>query len=395
MRVDSFGAALLWCVLLPWATAEEPKPSAVEFDTKLSFACREVTPEDFASANKDRKIVEAPLRISANLAIDEKDLDSIVYKLHMPPSVEIVDYLPKTELASDIAGPIETQQKTSARTGMVVSFEGGGKVGYRMPAVVDAAASASGKRTDERANEVNSGVQMRLLPPKQLIVAAGTQNRGQTLYFKLRPFSQITLEGEREFACLLVVPKDWSGECITLDCSAYAKSAREAVARQTIGIGLYASGDDVARVRVETLAKVIASPTYLAPVGQEPATLPAVPTTAVLSCSTCAGTYKIPFKNQNILGETHIYITELKKDGTWEGTCERGPHTYAKRGTWSIEQGRLTIKGSERKVSSFIGSLGWKKDEVVLYDDANIKEFDEKHKTIYLQTGEILRPERE
>jgi hypothetical protein len=106
----------------------------------------------------------------------------------------------------------------------------------------------------------------------------------------------------------------------------------------------------------------------------------------------CGGSYKIPFKNQSILGDTHIYITELRQDGTWDGTFESGPHTYAKRGTWSIEEGRLTFKASERKVSSFIGSLGWKKREAVLYDNVKIKEFDEKHKTIYLQSGEILRP---
>jgi hypothetical protein len=407
MRIASVCSLFLVFFPVLCVPADEPAPSPVEFDSKLSFACREVTPKDFAAANQDRKIVEATLRISANFAIDEQKLDCIVYKLRVPLGIEIADYLPKTKLDTNIDGPIVTHQNTSARTDLVVSFEGGAKVGYRLPAVVDAEASLSGKRTDEKANEVSSGVQVRMLPPKQLIVAAGTENRGQTLCFKLRPFSQITLEGEKEFACLLAVPKDWTGACITLDCTAYLKPDRELAVRQLIGVGLYVAGDSDARARVEKLARDVVSPAEPAVVRKKPLTLPvpAEPMAMTLSCEKCAGVYKIGFP-AGILSDARIlgyakkpYSVELKSDGTWEGNDKGMPtaspvNTSYKRGTWSIRDGKLTIAQCEGKVvNAVFGSpRGWLASDASIYADVKIQEFDEKKKTIYLEGGEKLEP---
>ena len=166
LRVSLVLAALLW-VVTGSSSADEPrgKPRAIEFDSKLSFPCREVTPKDFALANKDRKVVEATLRISANFTVEEKEIESIVYRIMLPRHLEIADYLPKTELASDVSGTVDTRQQVASRTSMMVSFEAGGKIGYRIPTVLEAEGQASAGGRNEKANEVSSGVQVKFLPP--------------------------------------------------------------------------------------------------------------------------------------------------------------------------------------------------------------------------------------
>ena len=239
------------------AGAQESSKTPIEFDSKLSVGCRDVTPKDFAQANPDHRILEANVRVSANFSISETSIDSIVYRFVMPAGVELADYLPKTELASDVSGPIETSRNAASKQGLVVVFEGGAKVGYRIPSVLEVGANVSGSRREETAGEVSSGVQMKLLPPRQLIVAAGTEARGTTLYFKLRPFSQITLEGEKEFACLMIVPKEWSGSYIKLECIALAKDTRAVGVEQDLGIGVYPLGDRLAKARVEKSARAV------------------------------------------------------------------------------------------------------------------------------------------
>jgi hypothetical protein len=65
------------CVLLAGPlgrlAAQEQGTTArpIDFDAKFSFQCKDVTPKEFMHANKDSKIVEASIRISANFTIDK------------------------------------------------------------------------------------------------------------------------------------------------------------------------------------------------------------------------------------------------------------------------------------------------------------------------------------
>jgi hypothetical protein len=377
LRLSLVLAILLWAVA-GTSSADEPrgKPRAIEFDSKLSFPCREVTPKDFALANRDRKVVEATLRISANFAIDEKEIESIVYRIMLPSHLEIADHLPKTELVTDVVGTVDSRQQTATRTNLLVSFEAGGKIGYRLPTVLEAEARASGGGKDEKANEVSSGVQVRFLPPRQLLIAAGTQDRGQTLYFKLRPFSQTTLEGEKEFAFLLVVPREWAGDNAVLDCTAYQKGYKDVVAQQALGVGLYMSGDRDARVRVEKLARETktSSTSVLATKNDGPAAQPAG--VAGLTCAACAGKYT--FTHQ--LYETTATLT---KDGSWEGwNGFRGLTKLSRvKGTWSIKDGKLTL------IQTHDTGIPLK---LVIFNDVPIKDFDEKAGVLFLEGGRKL-----
>src|SRR5262245_35344688 len=92
------------CLAIPAARAQSP----VDVDTKLFWSCREVSLPGFADSQPDRKIIEASIRISANFLVDEKQVDFVMYRFNVPASLELLDYLPKTELATDVAGPVTT-----------------------------------------------------------------------------------------------------------------------------------------------------------------------------------------------------------------------------------------------------------------------------------------------
>jgi hypothetical protein len=395
------------CVSVPTRADDDSRSEApaIEFDSKVSFPCREVTPREFSASNAERKVVEVTIRISANFSIEEKAIDSVVYRVKLPRHAELADYLPKTELASEISGAVEVNQKATGSAKMVVSFDAGGKVGYHVPAVVDVEARAEGGSRSEKASEITSGVQMKYLPPKQLIVSAGTQERGQILYYKLRPFSQITLEGEREFAFLLVVPSDWTGDCIQLDCSAFQKGSKVAVAHQCLGIGLYIKHDSASRTRVEELArKINAAPSTVAKV--EPMrteTAREKSETANLSCAECAGKYKIEMKEESKIYDTKkVYELDLSADGTWQGTVEttksglfitvlsatqpllpvaRDTTTY--KGTWSVADGKLTIKPTESRIVGIWINSG----EPSIINSDPITSFDKKSGLIVTEKG--------
>ncbi len=87
------------------------------------------------------------------------------------------------------------------------------------------------------------------MPPRGQIVVAGTADEGQTLYFDLKWFDQITRAGLTDYAFLAEVPRDWTGDVATLACTARQSGA--IAGRLTKVVGLYLSGDNTARQRVE------------------------------------------------------------------------------------------------------------------------------------------------
>lgn len=235
--------------------ADEAKSDDIEFHTAAySFPCRDKTPDEFAKANPDRKILEVSVRISCVFNIAEADVHRVEYRLKMPETFEICDYLPKTTIDPVYVGPIQVGQQESTKAMTVVSRDAGAKVGFQIPYVP---IEVQGKYADQdqKENVVLSSVQMSMMPPKKLITAASTQDGGRTLHFKLQQSDQLTLQGDKDFAFLAAVPKTWKGECFQLECTAFLKGSREIAARRSLMIGLYNVGDLATKKQVEALAR--------------------------------------------------------------------------------------------------------------------------------------------
>jgi hypothetical protein len=170
----------------------------------------------------------------------------------MPQPLTVIDHLPKTQDRPNIVGAIHVEQGERHHTDLNVKFGGQADVGFNLFGAGFRLGGEAGKQTRE-VNEVQTGIKLDRLPPKNWYIVAGTKSRGQTLYFDLKWHDQTTRAGQTEYAILAEVPKEWTGDCFTLACTAQ-KDGGVAVQKSFV-IGLYMSGDTAARKRVEEKAR--------------------------------------------------------------------------------------------------------------------------------------------
>jgi hypothetical protein len=234
-------AALLWLAASPALSG----PPRVEFDVATSVACREVTTPEFAAAFPSEKLMQATFNISSLVRRGrQSDLAEFFYRIESPQgTLRIVDHLPRQELASPYVGPIAVEKKDEA------SAKIGGLITGHYPPFSNAQLNAQAGTTNGMV------VRYEMLPPKELLAASGTLNRERGVYFKLRPSAQTSLEGAKQFICVLRVPRGWRGDCVRIDCQA----ACDARSSWPIGEGpsdggaasflvaLFAAGDEEAR----------------------------------------------------------------------------------------------------------------------------------------------------
>ncbi len=229
-------------------------PPRVEFDVAASVACRDVTTPEFAAAFPSEKLMQATFSISSLVRRGrQNDLAEFFYRIESPGgTLRIVDHLPRQELASPFVGPIAVEKKDESTAKI------GGLVTGHYPPFSNAELNAQASST--------SGLSVRyeMLPPKELLAASGTLNRERGVYFKLRPSPQTSLEGAKQFVCVLRVPKGWRGDCVRIDCQAACQGASPWPMPEGSGdcgaatflVALFAAGDEEAR---QLMSQVVAA----------------------------------------------------------------------------------------------------------------------------------------
>ena len=236
-----------------WLAAAHAGPPKVGFDVSYSVECRDVTPQDFAEANPNSKIIEARFQVSALVRRGkEQDIKELMYVVLSPEKrLRVVDFEPKTQMESEFTDPVqvvETGEDASSVDGSL-SVQLSPLAGVH----VSPSAGASKKSKNNRQEKYSK------LAPRQLLVASGTIHRGHGVFFKLRPFSQVSLQGRKEFVCRFVVPKDWRADYVYIDCAAEPRGRSPWTTSEDVGarralVGLYAQGDGEAREAAERLA---------------------------------------------------------------------------------------------------------------------------------------------
>lgn len=216
--------------LAPAARAEAP---AVVFDLPLTVECRDVTPKRYEESYR-RKIVEAVIKLSPRLlAGDERDLKKLHYEISSEQQMPVVGYAPNSQVTSDVADGTIAIQTDDHHGQLLVHY-------------LITPAAGDGKIT---ADLNSSHAQYRLLAPKQILLAAGTIERGCGVYYDLKPTTQDTLQKQREFACLFDVPATWRANYLTVRCN--AKAAKRGLLGESevnagmgmLSIGLYKQDD--------------------------------------------------------------------------------------------------------------------------------------------------------
>lgn len=160
---------------------------------------------------------------------------------------QVVDYLPKTTLDSRVTGNVNVNMNENSRSSL--DFDASGYYKSLTGAYL----------TGSFQNEHKLNAQFQMLPPRELLMAAGTVQRGKGVYFKLRASSQNTIEGEKVFVVVARVPRYWRGDVARIRCEAHGKSAfifgamEESVtlASQDFLVALYQTGDELARTQAE------------------------------------------------------------------------------------------------------------------------------------------------
>lgn len=233
-------------IVVFWNSAAGAAAPRVSFDTPYTAECRDVTPEAFGEANPELRIIEARFRVSTRLlAGREADLDEVLIEIASTDErLTVVDFMPRTELDTDIAGEIEVvenrERTDSTNAGL------GGTVGIEYGLAKAAVTPSAGGGNTRHSGAKES---YKRIPPKQLLLASGTIDRGHGVFFKLKPSSNASLEGMREFACLFVVPCDWTSDSVQVTCAArsakkgYFSTQGPSCGGGTFDVGLYLEGD--------------------------------------------------------------------------------------------------------------------------------------------------------
>ncbi|MGL4514933.1 MAG: hypothetical protein ACRCT8_17750 [Lacipirellulaceae bacterium] len=184
----------------------------VGFDVPPSVVCRDVTTGDWLVAHPDERLVEVVLPVSLVLYRGEPGaIEEVVIEVDGSTSnLRVIDYTPRTELTTEHAAPIERKQSDLRDT--CVSASLGGKLGSEI--ALTPGADASFKRSQ------SAGKSELLLPPRDATTVSGTVSGRGGVYYKLRPSSQTTLEGEHAFGVTFAAPRDWRGGGIEVRCVA-------------------------------------------------------------------------------------------------------------------------------------------------------------------------------
>lgn len=136
-------------------------------------------------------------------------VEALVVAVHNPNrTLRVVDFWPKTEMASTIDGPIAVQNQLEQQQNFAFAVAGG----YQALVGGQAQGDFHGKqRLEER-------YQRRA--PMQLVTASGAIDRGSGVCFQFHPGPANALDGTRDIALLVEAPRGWRADLLNISIRA-------------------------------------------------------------------------------------------------------------------------------------------------------------------------------
>ncbi|WP_162006730.1 hypothetical protein [Roseimaritima sediminicola] len=198
------------CFLLAIATPVAWAGNAIRFDLpSLAVAENVSDSRDDAGSEQNsganarplpgQRLVRIPLRLSALVDAPEPPrIDQVMIQVYaMDSTISVVDYAPRTELASPYEGNLEIAKTAERNKHLGFTVDGGyGKM-------------IEGTLAGDVAKKDLETVKFRRVAPLEVVAASGTLGRGRGVYFKLRSTALQVLEGDKQFEVVLSVPQDW------------------------------------------------------------------------------------------------------------------------------------------------------------------------------------------
>jgi hypothetical protein len=219
--MEQFGLArwhlwTAWIVLMCISGPAAAEPF-VEFDFARTAECRDVTSVPSAQPHKNSRLVEFVLPMSVRFhGLTADDVEELDIEINAAAAgLRVVAFAPTTQLASDVAKPIETTTTTTRARSLDATLGGELPLPYADVVAHVAPSINAGISGSKTAVE-----KMNRLPPKYAIVVSGTSSEGRGVFYKLKRSSQTSLEGLHELSVTFVVPADWRGGDVRVGCRA-------------------------------------------------------------------------------------------------------------------------------------------------------------------------------
>jgi len=230
---------------IPLAQATLP---SLQFDVEHRVTCVKVQNQTQFKVEKGERLVQACIPISTLVRQGSPArLGQLLMRIENPDrSIQVVDYQPRTTLATDIVGNIGIETKRDQSTAFDLALSG-------------QQAGILGTTSVDLGNKQGKSVKWQHLPPLALLSASGTIARGSGVYFKLKSSNQTSLEGSRKFTLLLRVPHDWQSGVLHIDCRGQATQRNSLTQREEIVncghhrfvVALHATGNLLAQRHAE------------------------------------------------------------------------------------------------------------------------------------------------
>jgi hypothetical protein len=191
--------------------------ASVEFDVAPTAECRDVTPPERITQYPNQRLIEVSLPVSVRFhGVSMDEVDELAIEVNGASSgLRVHDFAPATQLFSDVSHEIETTTTTKkARSldgslGGTIPIPGADAVAHLTPTI---SAGLAGCNTETEKSS--------RLPPKHAVVVSGTSSAGRGVFFKLKRYSQTSLEGSHELTVTFVAPRVWRWSEIRVDCAA-------------------------------------------------------------------------------------------------------------------------------------------------------------------------------
>ncbi|AMV35003.1 hypothetical protein VN12_22950 [Pirellula sp. SH-Sr6A] len=197
--------------VMMWLVTEAQRAwGQVAFDVNPVVAAREVGQLGIMGQMPNSRMVEVQLDVSALFTPGDSSrvTEFTVKMVSRHEDVQVADYSPRTELQSEILGPMQiTQDSDRVREAAIR-----GMGGYPGAGTIQGYAYGH-----DNAHET---VIYAKKPAMELSTASGTLDRRRGVYFKVKQSSQSTLEGARPFRIVFEVPSSWRADLLDVTIEA-------------------------------------------------------------------------------------------------------------------------------------------------------------------------------
>lgn len=222
-----------------WATSDS---GAVRFDVRPVAVAQ---PIDSSSNLQIDVMVSALLPTLTPKAMDQ-------WEIQITPRdefVQIADYAPRTQLASNLAGPIDVKSTNEQSQSFGMTAAGGYGPGH---------ADAGLDRGEKSIHSTS----FQKVAPMRAVIASGTVARGRGVFFRLRAAEQQVLEGEKKFSVTVSVPDSWRADLLDIRIKGERKTRRfgafqdevDVVGQAHFVVAVHRSGDVEAQSWARRLA---------------------------------------------------------------------------------------------------------------------------------------------